>query len=166
MRQLFAVCFTTLMLGIAPNAGADLILSTGFGGSNTQSLTGLTLGNSISFNYMYSDVTYASGPWIGFNASVINPLLGTSPIGQFNDYKPTNTSLLSGTIDTSSGFGTIHDLAFTANTFGATGNSAVVTVSNIAIDGKLVQAVPEPGSLALLGAGLLCLGLLRRIRTA
>jgi hypothetical protein len=153
------------MLFAAPQAGANLILTTGTGGSDSETLTNLTLGSSITFEYMFSNVVWTTGNFIGLNGSVINPLLGAFPIGQFNVFRNSNTAgWVSASIATAIGAGTIHDLAFTANTFGSP-NSAVVEIRNVAIDGRVV-GVPEPGTLSLLGAGLLCLGLLRLRRRA
>jgi hypothetical protein len=151
------------LLIATPQANADLILTTGPGGSDAEALTGLTLGNAISFEYMYSNVVYTGGSFIGLNATVTNPLLGAFPIGQFNTSRSTNSGWLSAFIDTSIGAGTVHNLVFTANTFGQTGNSATVTIRNIAIDRVLI-GVPEPGSIFLIGSGLLAMGLLRRRR--
>ncbi len=158
MKKLLAVITAMWIVAAAPHASADLIIPT----TSTQPVTGLTLGNAISFDYMFSDVVYVSGSWLGINATVTNPLLGAL---QFNDYKPSNTGWLSGSINTSSAIGTLHDLAFTASNFGVSGNSATVTIRNIAIDGRVI-GVPEPETLSLLGAGLLGLGFLRRKRAA
>ena len=160
MKKLSACALVAAwMLVAAPQAGANLILTTGTGGSDTETLTGLTLGNSITFEYMFSNVVWTTGAFIGINASVINPLLGAFPAGQFNAFLNANTGWLSGSIATASGANTIRDLAFTASTFGFP-NSAVVEIRNIAIDGRAV-GVPEPGTLSLLGAGLVALGLIR-----
>jgi hypothetical protein len=160
MKKLSACAFVAAwMLIAAPQAGANLILSTGTGGSDTETLSALTLGNSITFEFMFSNVVWTSGNFIGLNASLVNPLLGAL---QFNDYFNANTGWISGSINTASAATTINDLAFTANTFGSP-NSAVVTIRNIAIDGRAVQ-VPEPGTIALLGAGLVGLCVLRRRR--
>jgi hypothetical protein len=150
-------------LGVSFGVPASAItLSTGFGGSAGSTVAGITLGNSISFEYSFSDVTWLGGNFFALNASVINPSLGGFPAGQFNAYHNANTGWLSASINTASGFGTVHDLAFTARTEGIATNSAVVNIRSIRIDGRDITAIPEPGTLMLLGLGLLGLGLTRR----
>lgn len=157
-----------LALAVSSANATPITLSTGLGGSDTETLAGITLGNAITFEYMFQDVTYLGGPWLGLNASVVNPLLGAFPVGQFNTYQPAPTGWLSdGFIDTSSGVGTLHDLSFTASTFGATTNAATILVRNVAIDGQVFAGqVPEPGSLVLVMTGLTGLAWLRRQRRA
>jgi hypothetical protein len=160
-----SVLVAAWMLIAAPQAGANLILTVGGATtSDSETLTGLTLGNAITFEYMFSNVVWNTGTnFFGLNASVINPLLGAFPAGQFNANKNSNTAWLTGGIDTTLGAGTLHDLAFTLNRFATNGNSATVEIRNIAIDGRVV-GVPEPGTLSLLGAGLVGLAWLRRRR--
>jgi hypothetical protein len=162
MKRLIAIILGTWLLTVASGAGATIILTTGMAGSDKETLTDLTLGNTITFDYMFSAVTYYEGPWLGLNASVINSLLVPFPAGQFNDYTNSTTGWLMASIDTTSGFGTVHDLAFTADTFGQMGNSAVVEIRNVAIDGQLLNGVPEPTTLALMGVGLAGIGFARR----
>jgi hypothetical protein len=158
----------TLSLGVGTADALPIILSTSAGvgafddTSGGVTFTGITLGSSITFEYMFETVTYTGGAWPALNVSVINPLLESG--GNVNFYHNAVTGWLSATVDTSSSIGTIHDLAVTANTFGVQGNLVWVSIRNLAINGPV--SVPEPSTLLMLGLGLAGAGLaLRKSRT-
>jgi len=160
--QALVACAALLVLPAAH--AAPIVLTPSGGGSDSVSVDNVTLGGSISFEYMFSNVVYTGGAWIGLNASVIPPV-GDFPIGQYNTSRSANTGWISATIDTT-GFETLlKSIVFTGNTFGAQGNSATITIRNIAVDGQVIAGqVPEPATLTLLGLGLLGMGLVRRRR--
>jgi hypothetical protein len=167
MKTAITAALVALGLSAAPAVHADpLVLTTGLGGADVETITGLTLGNSITFEYSYDQVTWTGGNFVGFNASVVNPPF-TFPAGQFNDNRNATTGWLSASIATGFATGAVRDLAFTANTFGSSRNQATILVRNVAIDGRVVAgAVPAPGAMALLGIGMLAMGALaiRRVR--
>jgi hypothetical protein len=145
--------FLALAGFLAPARAALITLDTGLGGSDQATIADVALGNAVQFEYSFASVTFGGGPWVGLNASVIPPL-GGFPVGQFNDYHNGVTGWLTGSIDTSIGSGLVRSLVFTANTFGATGNSAVIQIRSVTIDGREILAVDEPGVLLLLASGL------------
>jgi len=113
----------------------------------------ITLGNVLTFEYQFSDVVHVSPPSIGLNASIVDPCCNSL----FNAYHSSNTGWILASINTSSGV--TGDLDFRGSTFNTAGNSATITIRNVAVDGRVVAAAPEPGSLALLGLGLGLAGL-------
>jgi hypothetical protein len=162
-----AVLILSLGVGTADALPITLATTAGVGANGGDSgkviFTGITLGSSITFEYKFETVTYTGGPWLGLNASVIEPELGSG--SNVNFYHNAVTDWLSATVDTSSGIGTIHDFVLSASAFGEPGNSVWVSIRNVVINGPV--SVPEPAAFLMLGLGLAGAGIaLRKARAA
>lgn len=163
MKRLIAFILGVWILTAASGVNANIVLSATGGGSDKEILTGLTLGDALTFEYMFSQVTWAGQghSYLNLNAQFINPVLGSG----FNAYVNSNTGWLPGLLDTHLNKGILDDLAFQLNTFDQ-GNSGTVEIRNILIDGQPLFPVPEPSVLTLLGLGLVGLSITRKMKKA
>jgi len=162
MKKLLAVVALVGATTFSLAQAAPIVLTVSGSTGDVERVENITVGNVLTFEYQFSNVVYVSPPNMGLNASFIDNVAPCC-YSLFNAYFSSNSGWLSASIDTSLIAGLDGDLDFRGTTFNTAGNSATITIRNVAVDGRvLAGAVPEPGTLALLGLGLAGLAFTRR----
>ena len=163
-RLLLAITLIGAMSALGPAQAAPIVLTISGSTEDVARVSGITVGNTLSFEFQFTNVVYTSSPNMGLNASIVDPCCNSL----FNTYFNSNGGWFSsGPINTSAILGLVGDLDFRGSAYNTAGNSATITIRNVAVDGRVISAaVPEPGTLALLGLGLVGLGLSRRRRAS